>query len=309
LIAVINLVFLTLAALYLFQTKTLYKASARLLVIQQGERPINVGGPSPFGHLPSQQDTLTTHLLVIRTPVIIGRALELAHLNHLPVDSVINSLKVQQPSGGARVLDLDYQADAEQEAKALMEGVISSYDQFLKENFQKDTRDVITLIVRARDELSKEVKELEQKYLEFRKQNPALTGSSEGRSFFSRRLEQWDQAAGLALSRGLQLKTQMDLARKLSREGVESSVISSALNQLGGAAGGSVGVGPEAISIRGEAQPGVIAEAEGSYEQIAERLADVEFRRRSTERLIEHFRAQQAAIAQECCRARIRSQF
>jgi len=112
LIAVIDVVFLTLAGLYLVQTKTVYKASARLLVIQQGERPINVGGPSPFGHLPSQQDTLSTHLLVIRSPVIIGRALDLAHLNHLALDAVINSLKVQQPSGGAKVLDLDYQSDS-----------------------------------------------------------------------------------------------------------------------------------------------------------------------------------------------------
>ena len=66
-----------MAMFYLLQTKTVYKASARLLVIQQGERPINVGnGPSPFGHLPSQPDTLSTHLLVIRSPLIVGRALE-----------------------------------------------------------------------------------------------------------------------------------------------------------------------------------------------------------------------------------------
>ena len=299
LLVVVDLVFLTMGILYLVQTKTLHKATARLLVIQQGERPITVGGPNPFGHLPSQQDTLSTHLLIIRSPVIIGRALDLAHLNHISLDAVINSLKVHQPSGGGKILDLDYQADSKQEALDLLEGIISSYDQFLKDNFQRDTRDVITLMVRARDELSKEVKELEQKYLEFRKQNPALTGSSEGRSFFSRRLEQWDQASSLALSRSLELKTQMELARKLSKEGVESRIISTALNQLSGAAGVSVGVIPDAAASRGDIQPRDIMDARGSYEQVAAQLADVEYQRRMTERLIEHFRAQQTTHAQE----------
>ena len=150
LIVAVNSVFLTAAVLYLVTSRTVYKAFARLLVIQQGERPINVGGPSPFGHLSSQQETISTHLLIIRSPVIIGRALDLARRDRSPVDSVINRLKVQQPAGGGKVLDLEYQADTEEEARELMNGIISSYDLFLKENFQKDTREVISLIVRAR---------------------------------------------------------------------------------------------------------------------------------------------------------------
>jgi capsular exopolysaccharide synthesis family protein len=296
LIAVVNLVFLTLAILYLAETKTVYKATARLLVIQQGERPINVGGPSPFGHLPSQQDTLSTHVLVIRSPVIVGRALDLAQLNQLSIESVINSLKVQQATGGGKILDLEYQTASEDEAKKLMAGTIAAYEQFLKDNFQKDTRDVITLIGKARDELSKELRELERTYLEFHKQNPALTGSSDGRSFLSRRLEQWDQAAGMAVARSLQIKTQLELARRLSREGVGTSVISAALNQLGGGVGT---IAPDAELPRVDFQYGNLSKADGRYEQIAEQLADVEYRRHSVERLIAHFRSQQAALAQE----------
>ena len=285
---------------YLVQTKTVYKASARLLVIQQGERPINVGnGPSPFGHLPSQQDTLSTHLLVIRSPLIVGRALEQSQLNHLSIDSVITNMKVVQPPGGGKVVDLEYQAESEEEARKLMEACIASYDQFLKDNFQKDTRDVITLIGKARDELSKELKELEHAYLEFRKQNPSLSGSSEGHSFAARRLEQWDQAASVAHARALQLRTQMQLAKRLTKEGVGTSVISAALNQLGGVAAAGSATLPEAAAPRAEPVADDHTLDGGTYEQIADQLADVEYRRRSTERLIEHFRSQQAALAQE----------
>ncbi len=299
LVAVANLVFLTLAMFYLVQTKTVYKASARLLVIQQGERPINVGnGPSPFGHLPSQQDTLSTHLLVIRSPLIVGRALEQSQLNHLSIDSVITNMKVVQPPGGGKVVDLEYQAESEEEARKLMEACIASYDQFLKDNFQKDTRDVITLIGKARDELSKELKELEHAYLEFRKQNPSLSGSSEGHSFAAR-----PRTVGSGRQRGpcaaLQLRTQMQLAKRLTKEGVGTSVISAALNQLGGVAAAGSATLPEAAAPRAEPVADDHTLDGGTYEQIADQLADVEYRRRSTERLIEHFRSQQAALAQE----------
>ena len=172
-------------------------------------------------------------------------------MNHLSVDSVINNLKVQQPPGGGKSSTSNTRRTPRKKPQA-HGGFIASYDQFLKDNFQKDTRDVITLIGKARDELSKELKELEHKYLEFRKQNPALTGSSEGRSFASRRLEQWDQAASLALARALQLRTQMELARRLSREGVGTSVINAALNQLGGAGGAALAITPDAVATRGE---------------------------------------------------------
>ena len=299
LIAVINLIFVTLAVLYLARTKTLYKSTARLLVIQQGERPINVGGPSPFGHLPSQSDTLSTHLLLIRSPIIVGRALDLAQLNHLSVDAVINNLKVQQPAGGGKVVDLEYQTDSRDDANRVMEACIASYDQFLKENFQKDTRDVIALIGKARDELSKELKELEHKYLEFRKEHPGLTGSIEGRSFLARRLDQWDQAAGSALARALQLRTQVELARKLSKEGVASSVINAALNQLAGASGPDMGAAAAPTLDSVASQQADLFLDDGSYEQIADQLATVEYQRRGTEKMLEHLRSQQAAMARE----------
>jgi capsular exopolysaccharide synthesis family protein len=299
LIAVVNLVFLTVAALYLAKTRTVYKTFARLLVMQQGER-INVGGPNPFGHLSSQQETLSTHMLLIRSPVIISRALEVAGRSHLSADSVISYLKVHQPAGGGKVLDLEYQADTEEEARSLMNAIISSYDQFLKDNYQKDTRDVITLIVRARDDLSKELKELERAYLEFRRQNSGLTGGSEGRTLLSRRLEQWDQAAGLAVARALQLRTQLELAKKYSREGVDVDMIKATLRQLGGIGDGSTGaIALEEPSARAEIEPGTVPDPGATSERLLEEAARVEFQRRSFERLVEHMRSERAVLADD----------
>ena len=75
---------------------------------------------------------------------------------------------------------LSYRADGGDEALAVMKGVVGSYNQFLKENYQKDTREVISLIVKARDDLSNELKQLEQEYLEFRQKSPTFLADKEG---------------------------------------------------------------------------------------------------------------------------------
>lgn len=301
LIAVANLIFLTLAVFYLAKTKTVYKAAARLLVIQQDERPINVtGGFNPLNHLPSQQDALSTHMMIIRSPVIIGRALETSGRGNIPMEQAINRLKVQQPSGGGRILDLEYQSDTEEEALDLIRSLISSYDMFLKENYQKDAKEVITLFVKARDDLSKELKDLEQSYLEFRKQNPGLSGTSEGRTYLAHRVEQWDEAVGLATARALQFRAQLELAKKLSQEGASLSAITTAMNQLAATGVGSTGAtAPGTVGLETESQSRSLKDSSTTYEQIVQELAEVEFQRSSAERILEHFQSQRAAMARE----------
>ena len=125
-----------------------------------------------------------------------------------------------------------------------MKAVVASYDRFLKDNYQKDTREVISLIGKARDDLSKELKQLEQEYLEFRQKSPSYSADKEGRTFLARRVDQWDQAANQAMTRALQLKAQLELARKLTGEGSATHFITAAINQLSGG-GAAVGLRPD----------------------------------------------------------------
>ena len=98
----------------------------------------------------------------------------------------------------ARVLELGYSTGTRDEAVRVVDAVIRSYDRFLKDNYQKNSNEVIALIVKARDELSTELKKLEQEYLEFRQKSPAHGGNGEGQTFVARRLDQWDQAINQA---------------------------------------------------------------------------------------------------------------
>ena len=276
LIAVTVALCLTVSVIYVFRGKTVYNASARLLVLQQSGRSLGVAGGDPFQHL-QNQDSLATHILIIRSPAIVERAIASSGMDGLSLGSVIDRLTVKQPTEGAKILELAYRADASNEALAVMKGVITSYDQFLRENYQKDTRDVISLIIKARDDLSRELKQLEQEYLEFRQNSPTFVSDKEGRTFLSRRIDQWDQASNQAMARAMQLKSQLELAKKLAGEGAAHNFITAAINQLSG-----TGM-PVILPEDGSSGDGVGA----SYERTLALMAEVRLQRRGKERLLQ----------------------
>ena len=112
--------------------------------------------------------------------------------------------------------------------------LLDSYSHFLEESNHKKNGDVVSLISRARDDLSREVVALEQQSLDFRKNRPSLAVDEAGRSYITRRLEQWEKAAGDAMVRSIQLKTQLALGRQLAADGRGLLAVVHALGQLGG---------------------------------------------------------------------------
>jgi capsular exopolysaccharide synthesis family protein len=285
LIAVCVALCLIAAGIHLARSKTEYLASARLLVLKHGGPPLNVGSKAlgDQDYLPSSgADSLATHIPLIRSPLIVERALALAKLRGLSTASVVGHLKVAQPDEAARILEVQYVAGSREEAQQILDAVIASYNLFLKDNFQKNTNEVVTLILNARDDLSKELKQLEHEYLEFRKKNPVYTADEKGQTFIARRLDHWDQAVNQVVTRDMQLRAQLELGRKLAAEGQSVSSITNTMNQLSGL-GGTTAVAP--VVTDKDATTG------RSYQEIGDNLAEVEFRRKMAESQIKHLRA------------------
>ena len=286
LIAVCVAITLTLAVIYLARVKPVYQASARLLVLQHGGQPLTVANGAPitenlFQSVDGSSNTLTTHIMIIRSPLIVGRSLAAAGLNELSAGAVIAGLSVKLPDPAARVLELGYKAGSRDEAVRVVDSVIKSYDLFLQENYQKNSNEVLGLITKARDELSADLKRLEKEYLEHRQQNTANPSGGEGKTFIARRLDQWDLAINQAMLRSLQLKSQLDLGRNLAEDGASVDMITSALGHLSGTP-----VTPAA------AEPGPATGL--SYERLAAQLGEIEFQRQTAESLLEHLRAEHA---------------
>ena len=193
-------------------------------------------------------DYIPTHSMIVCSPMVVKQAIEKVGLEHLPtllaakradkdpVEEAILNIKVTRPDRMAKIFRVDYQAGDREETDRLVEALVASYQQFLGDTFQKNSGTVITLISKARDDLSKELKELEDQYLEFRRTNAnVIVGQGqEGRSFWASRLSRWDQAANEAMVKAVQLKTQLDLGRKLAGDGAELWAIAHAITQVGG---------------------------------------------------------------------------
>src|SRR3954451_17811876 len=114
-IAVSLAITLTLAVIHLARAKPSYDASARLLILQQGGgSPVNVGGTQvvtngdPFQSANGYSNSLAPHVMVIRSPLIVERALTEGGLAGVSAGTVIEKLSVKLPDEGARVLELGF---------------------------------------------------------------------------------------------------------------------------------------------------------------------------------------------------------
>jgi uncharacterized protein involved in exopolysaccharide biosynthesis len=63
---------LTLAGVYLARAQVAYRASTRLLVLQHQARP--VGASADMMPVDDMGDSLATHLLIIRSPLVVQRS-------------------------------------------------------------------------------------------------------------------------------------------------------------------------------------------------------------------------------------------
>ncbi len=238
-IAICVMASLTIAVIYIAAQKPTYKASSRLLVIYQGGHPVQVrGGGESFNGDGRTDGNLATHLLLLKSPIIIEQALNRIGESRISVGAVIGNLTVKQPDPLAKIVDLVYKSKSPQEAQRVLDGVIESYKLFLKSNYQKNSSEVISLMTKARNELSAELKALEQAYLEYHQKNPSYSADSTGHTFVVRRLDQWDQILNQFSARSLQLQSQLELGKKMSRQGVDPATIASTLSQVGMVGGG-----------------------------------------------------------------------
>src|SRR3954452_22674331 len=157
---------LTIAVIYLATTKRVYQATARLLVLQQGGRPLNVANTDPSRLMEGNDDYIPTHSQIIASQLVVRRAIDTVGLDQLPslaaakaagrnpVEEAVGRLKVTRPDRYAKIVCVDYRDGSREEATRLLEAITVSYRKFLADTFQKNSSQVISLIAKARDELS-----------------------------------------------------------------------------------------------------------------------------------------------------------
>jgi uncharacterized protein involved in exopolysaccharide biosynthesis len=235
---------LAAAAVYIWRTPFEYGATAELLVAQQGGRPLNVANPDPSRPVEGGEDYIPTHVAILRSHVVVKRALDKVGLENLPTlraardsgrdpaQQAASALEIKQPNRLAKVIQIDFRAGSPDEAVRMVSALTASYSEFLDETYPR-RREVIALINRARQDVSVDLDKAEQDYGGFLQKHPLLMTDEKGRSLLSYRLERWVQADVEARMREAQVKAQLDVSRRLAQDGTGLGVIVHAMGQLG----------------------------------------------------------------------------
>ena len=109
------------------------------------------------------EDYVSAHATLIKSPLIVSRAVEEGRLNSLPslagfsdpTRPIIAALSVERDAGDARpggsnVLNLAFRGRSPSDAQAVLAAIIASYERFLDETFQTVNKDTLELLTKLR---------------------------------------------------------------------------------------------------------------------------------------------------------------
>lgn len=177
-----------LGFLYDQRATPVYQSSAQVLLIKN-ETDLPIAGA---GGQVSYEDALSTHMILIRSPLIVSRAVARHRLGSLPSlknvrnpeTAIIDGLEAVR--GGTRdapdpnVIMLSYRGVNPRDCAVILDAVVQSYQEFLGDTYQNFSDQTVKLITRAKDELDRQLSQKETEYRRFRETSPHLLTNASG---------------------------------------------------------------------------------------------------------------------------------
>jgi capsular exopolysaccharide synthesis family protein len=220
---------LALAGLYYAQKPPVYQSAARVLVIKkQPDLPVT-GADSRQGTA-TYDDYIAAQAAVIRSELIVGRAVEKAGLGRLqsfagqgnPTAAIIGSLVASRDAkdGGGNVLDLSYKGPVSDECGVILMAVIRSYEDFLDDTYRNVSNEAADLIKKAEGVLHGKLADDKKAYKELRLKGPViLRGAKEGSSVQQERLVNIEARRSALLVRGAEIEGRLAAIEASLKEG------------------------------------------------------------------------------------------
>ncbi|MBY0526630.1 MAG: polysaccharide biosynthesis tyrosine autokinase [Gemmataceae bacterium] len=190
---------LLFGGIYFVAAPPTYQSTTQVLVVKK--RPDEVTGKDTRNL--AIEDYVATQQTLVGSPLIIEHAIEKRSLSTLPTfagwekdyadggdtlpDVIRKRISVTRNRGGVSgynnaVLDLSFRGKTPEDCQVVLEGVLASYREFLDETYRVMSDDTVELIVKARDDLTKELQRKESTYQQFRLSSPVLPAKGgEGR--------------------------------------------------------------------------------------------------------------------------------
>lgn len=163
-----------------WQRQPVYQSSALVLVIKKNNQPLNVAN-DPRNTM--FDDFMPTHVVVLRSPLIVEKAVKKNHLETLrtfegtgdPVGTILSSLTVSRDikelagtgSNASNIVYLGYRGPVSDETGKILLAIIDSYQEFLDVKYKNTSDQTLDLIMKARDQLKKELAQAEADHRTF----------------------------------------------------------------------------------------------------------------------------------------------
>jgi len=211
-----------LGALYYVQAQPVYQSAAQVLVIKK--RPDALPLPGNDARMTIVEDYLSTHQVLIKSPLIIGEAVQDGNLRDLPsfggqdpTGKIIESLKVTREireNLPTNILNITYRGTVSADCGKVVNALIDSYRKFLNHNYQNVSDDTARLITQAKDILWNKLSIAEEKYRKFRLDHPILWKTKEGTSVVQERLQGIEAKRSALLVRQAELEARIALFKQ-----------------------------------------------------------------------------------------------
>ena len=232
LLALGGVVGLVLGALYYAQRTPVYQSSAQLIVIKKQGNPLPTGDADPRAYF--YEDYLATHQVLIKSPIIVQRAVQKHNLRRLrafqgqgdPSGAIRGSLVVLRDgkdlTAPSNVLNLAFSCSVSEDAPVVLDAVIASYKDYLDEQYKNVSDSTLAQIIQAMESLRKELSEKKKAYAAFQENSPLVYGGKAGTEGSSLQ-EEWlghIQAKRLTLKlQKAELQGRLDMIQQALKEG------------------------------------------------------------------------------------------
>ena len=186
----LGLVFgVAIGSIYSSQLLPEYQSSLKLLVVKKRpDLPLAAGADSRYAYM---EDYLATHQVVIRSPIVITKAVDKGNLQALSsfangkdaTAEIMRSLSISREateSGATNILTLSYRSQFSDDCAVVLKAVVDSYSDFLGDTYRNVSTDTFKLITDVKDQLEKGITKKEAEYRKFRLEHPILLKGKDG---------------------------------------------------------------------------------------------------------------------------------
>lgn len=214
------------------QMPPVFETKARILIIKEDSSDIPVEANRHQAR--SDEDSTTTQMILLRSPVIVAQAVKKHGLASLPIfadgsdpiGTILGGLTVSRADERTSALDLAFTCGGSRECQIILKAIIESYEDFLQETHADVSRQIVDLIEGAKKILQNDLHDKETKYSDFRDEAPLIWIKDGSYNIHQARLSQIERARSDLIISESQIKAELQaLEAAIKRGGSREAIM------------------------------------------------------------------------------------